>query len=262
MKTSCLLHLQQTLILPWFKMLCCFVACCLFLVCPARGEVLKEEVSAHLFILSGQSNMARMDPGLSFVPAVEAAFGAGRVIVVHAAWGGQPIRRWYRGWKSSSGETTEPTGDLYDRMMTQVNQAVGERSIETVTFVWMQGERDALRRHGDVYEESLRGLIRQLTGDLGHDDIHLVIGRLSDSANYKDWRMVRAAQMEVAGEHPRAVWIDTDDLNSGINEKGAEIHNDLHFSVDGYKILGQRFADAAILLIKKHTSQGHKRPEF
>jgi len=212
------------------------------------------ETSTHLFILSGQSNMARMDPHLTFVPAVQAAFGADRVTVVHAAWGGQPIRRWYKQWTSSSGEKIAPTGDLYDKMMSQVKQAVANRPVETVTFVWMQGERDALRRHADVYEDSLRGLIQQLADDLGRTDLHLVIGRLSDSARYKDWRMVQAAQMRVADEHPKGAWINTDDLNSGIDGKGEEIHDNLHFSVEGYKVLGQRFADAAIQLITNQAA--------
>ena len=52
----------------------------------------------HLFILSGQSNMAGLRPEESFTPAVEAAFGKDHVIVVKDAQGGQPIRRWYKKW--------------------------------------------------------------------------------------------------------------------------------------------------------------------
>ena len=52
----------------------------------------------HLFILSGQSNMERLDPNISFTPTVEAAFGKNNVIVVKDAMGAQPIRRWYKKW--------------------------------------------------------------------------------------------------------------------------------------------------------------------
>ena len=58
----------------------------------------------HLFILSGQSNMAGLNPAISFTPTVEAAFGKENVIVVKSAQGGQPIRRWHKGWKSAAGE--------------------------------------------------------------------------------------------------------------------------------------------------------------
>ena len=42
----------------------------------------------HLFILSGQSNMARLDPAISFTPTVAAAFGEKNITVVHDAVGG------------------------------------------------------------------------------------------------------------------------------------------------------------------------------
>jgi len=50
----------------------------------------------HLFILSGQSNMAGLNPQISFTPTVETAFGKENVIVVKDAKGGQPIMRWYK----------------------------------------------------------------------------------------------------------------------------------------------------------------------
>jgi hypothetical protein len=36
----------------------------------------------------------------------------------------------------------------------------------------MQGERDARDGHGSVYADSLRGVIKQISADLGRDDIH------------------------------------------------------------------------------------------
>ena len=58
----------------------------------------------HLFILSGQSNMGGLKPEESFIPTVEKEFGKENVIVVKDALGGQPIRRWYKKWKSAKGE--------------------------------------------------------------------------------------------------------------------------------------------------------------
>ena len=62
--------------------------------------------------------------------------------------------------------------------------------------------------------------------------------------------MVREAQMKVAESDPRFVWINTDDLNDGLNRKGKQIKNDLHYSATGYKTLGKRFAQSALKLIK------------
>ena len=139
--------------------------------------------------------------------------------------------------------------------MKKVAEATKGKKVTTVTFVWMQGERDAKEKHGEVYAAAMRGLIDQTAGDLKRDKINFVIGRLSDfdmdNKRYPHWTMVRDAQVKVAESDKRGAWVDTDDLNDGKNKRGNEIKDDLHYSVEGYKTLGQRFADAAIALIKQ-----------
>jgi hypothetical protein len=212
------------------------------------------EKETHLFILSGQSNMAGLDPRISFTPTVETEFGKENIIVVKSAQNGQPIRRWYKKWKPAQGDQPKATGDLYDVLMKKVYQAIKGKKPATVTFVWMQGERDARERHGDVYAASLKGLIDQLAADLGRKDVNFVIGRLSDfdmgNTKYPDWTKVREAQVEVADADPRGAWVDTDDLNDGKSKRGLQITDDLHYSVEGYRTLGTRFAEKSIELIK------------
>lgn len=209
----------------------------------------------HLFILSGQSNMAGLDPNLSFIPAVNKEFGKDNVIVAHDALGGQPIRRWYKKWKPKIGDEPKADGELYDRLMNKVFSATKGTRIRTVTFVWMQGERDAREKHGEVYADSFKGLIAQLAMDMGREDINFVIGRISDfdmdNKRYPHWTMVREAQVQAAESDPRGAWVNTDDLNDGLNIQGKQITNDLHYSVKGYQLLGQRFAEKSIELIKK-----------
>jgi hypothetical protein len=91
-----------------------------------------------------------------------------------------------------------------------------------------------------------------LKEDLKKDEIHFVIGRLSDfdmqDQKYKQWTMVREIQVKLATDDPNGEWVDTDDLNN----KGPDgKQNDLHYTRDGYKLLGERFAEKAIALIKK-----------
>jgi hypothetical protein len=217
----------------------------------------------HLFILSGQSNMKGLRPDESFTPTVASEFGDSNVIVVIDALGGQPIRQWYKGWKPVEVDTTIPrrdmpraTGDLYNRLMVKVYDTISDENISTVTFVWMQGERDAREELSEVYEESLIGLYNQLSEDLDRSDINFVIGRLSDfdmnNERYPHWTMIRDIQVKVGESNPRFAWIDTDDLNTGINRRGREIVNDLHMSAEGYVIMGKRFAESSIELINKH----------
>ena len=211
---------------------------------------LTKEEGSHLFILSGQSNMAELRPEESFTPAIEEEFGKENVIIVKDAYGGQPIRRWYREWKPLEGDEPKARPDLYDSLMAKVYKATENEKIETVTFIWMQGERDAREKLGEVYEKSLTGLYKQLGDDLKRDDIHFIIGRLNDFNGYPQWELIRNIQVKVAESNPRFDWIDTDDLNDGLNRRGEEIKDDLHMSAEGYVMLGKRFADKAITFIE------------
>lgn len=207
----------------------------------------------HLFILSGQSNMVGMKPEESFTPALENALGKGNVIVVKDAMGSQPIRRWYKNWKPLQGDTPAAQPDLYDSLMKKVNATIAGQPLATITFVWMQGERDAREQHGNVYERSLLGLYQQLCTDLRRQDVNFIIGRLSDfgftSQQYPDWQLIRDIQVKLAESNPRFAWIDTDDLNDGFDRSGKAIQNDLHMSGSGYITMGNRFAAQAIRLI-------------
>ena len=168
------------------------------------------------------------------------------MIVVKSAQGGQPIRRWYKDWKPAQGDSPKADGALYDKLLTVVKEGIGTQKPDTLTFVWMQGERDAKENHGAVYAASLNGLLDQLRKDLKHEDLNFVIGRLSDfKAGAKtDWEVVRKAQVKVAESSPYGDWVDTDDLNGP--------KDGLHYDKPGYKELGKRFAEKSLALLKKH----------
>lgn len=210
----------------------------------------------HLFILSGQSNMVHLDPNISFKPALEAEFGKKRIILVKDAIGSQSISQWYKDWESPDGNSPEVAGDLYDSLMLKVKDSIKDKKLASVTFIWMQGERDARMKFAEVYESSLLGLHQQLSKDLNRTDINFIIGRLSDfdmqNEKWPHWTKIRDIQVKVAESQTSFAWVNTDDLNDGINKKGKIIKNDLHLSEDGYKILGERFALKAIQLIKEN----------
>lgn len=206
----------------------------------------EKSVGKHLFILSGQSNMARLDPSVSFTPMLEKAYGAESIIVVKEAQGGQPLYRWYKQWESSDGKAPEKRGDIYDLLMEKVQRAIDGQEIATVTFFWMQGERDAREKWGDVYGKSLAGMFSQLEADLGRDDVRYVLGRLSDfdmeQKRYPHWKMVRETLVSVAESRENAAWVNTDDLN-GPND-------DLHYTPEGYAELGRRFGRKAVSFLE------------
>ncbi len=219
-----------------------FLFCCILLLLTVARATAESKV--RLFILSGQSNMAGLPPEVSFTPTVEKAFADDEVIVVKDAAGGRPIREWYKKWKPANGPAPENTGGLYDRLMTKVNAAIEDKKVDTISFVWMQGERDAKEGHAAVYAESMKGLIEQLRTDLGRKDVTVVIGRLSDHLkDHEGWNGVRAAQVKVAEEDPLVDWVDTDEMNGP--------GDGLHYDKPGYTELGKQFAEKTIALLKK-----------
>jgi len=213
------------------------------------------EQGKHLFILSGQSNMTYMNPKLSFIPAVEEAFGKENVIVVKDDKPARPISDWYKNWKSSKGSTPKSTGGLYNRLINKVNAAIKGQQIATVTFIWMQGERDAKIKEAEVYVASLKGLVKQLSDDLKRDDLNVIIGRINDHAmsnrSHPHWTKIREAQVQTAKELPRADWVDTDDLNGS--------RNGIHATKDGFVTMGKRFAEKAIALVKAGKGTTEKK---
>lgn len=220
----------------------------------------------HLFILSGQSNMARFNEKVTFVPAIEAAFGKQNVICVKDAQGGKPIRCWYKAWTAPEGRRKkQEIGALYDRLMAKVRKATEGQEIQTVTVLWMQGEQDARESTGNLYRASLEGLIRQFESDLGRKDLNCVIGRLSDfgigNRDWPHWDSIRKCQQEVAESSNRFTWVNTDDLNDGINKRGKFVENELHYTKKGYQVFGNRLAKAAISLITKEIAIPNDAPQ-
>ena len=224
----------------------------------------------HLFILSGQSNMAHIDPDESFTPAVEKAFGKDNVTVAKSAEGGAAIRYWDKDYqwpadrpekKGRDRKESEPKKDkkakefgwLYDSLMVAVKKkTAGNPPYETVTLIWMQGETDAGEDLADLYIDSFQRVLARLKSELKIESINVVVGRLSDwglgipkikAAN----EQMREIQVKFAEDNPSNVeWVNTDDLNDD-EKKG----NLLHYHEAGLKILGERFADKAIGLIQK-----------
>jgi hypothetical protein len=221
-----------------------------------RAEDAGAAPGGHLFVLSGQSNMALMDADSSFTPVVAAALGADRVLVVKDAEGNRPIRCWYRGAPPVPGDPAGYVGHLQDRLLAAVAAVADPDTFATVTFVWMQGEKDACRGRGHSYADFLAGLIRQVRADLGRDDVGVVIGRIGDyrgsAPRCVHWGMVREAQAQVAEATARCAWVDTDDLNGDDDA--------LHFTPRGLDVLGRRFARQALALIAAATEEAPPVP--
>lgn len=240
-------------------------ACMNSLALLAPSAAIAADKPLHLFILSGQSNMAGMKPEAGFVPEANKLFGDGDVVYVKVSQGGQPIRLWVESWNeiaTKHGLTTMSDGTKYYKpILDQVAAKLNGRTPTTITFCWMQGERDAKEKLHAAYEDAMKQLISDLRRDLKHPEMYFVIGRISDygKPDDKEWQLVRDTQVKVAEDDPRGAWVDCDDLND--KTKGAKTMNDLHYTAEGYTVLGERFARQAKLMVDGTKPAADGRPQ-
>ena len=228
---------------------------------------------AHLFILTGQSNMAGMDPKLGFEPEAKKLFPDADVAYIKVAVGGMPIRYWVDEWNdiatkhgvdfAKAREKDKSKGTIfYSRVLEQFAELLKQHpKPASVTFCWMQGENDSKTGLHAPYADALKQLIANLRRDLKQPDMNVVIGRISDHdrINPPAWKVVREAQVNVAKTDPHGAWVDCDDLND--KEVKGVMTNDLHYTKPGYKLLGERYARQAKALIEDQKSAENGRPE-
>ena len=130
----------------------------------------------------------------------------------------------------------------------------------SITFCWMQGERDANGGAHAAYKKSLQQLIANLRRDLKRPDMNIVIGRIGDYAlDRPSCFAVRQAQREIVDEDPHGAWVDVDDLND--REVDGKIVSAVHYNrPEGYVVLGERFARQGYALVKGEEPAEDGRP--
>ena len=232
------------------------------------GFLPAAEKPVHLFILSGQSNMAHLDPATDFLPEAQTSLPGAEVVCIKVAVVGEPIRRWLPEWDRIAAaaqlEQRNEQGPVYYEQILAEFQKLQARhpAFVSITLCWMQGERDAKTGLAAAYEQALTQLLANLRRDLRCSAMNVVIGRLSDHAPGEGmqagWDAVRAIQMKVARETPRGAWVDTDDLNDKL-EDGKPV-NDLHYTKAGYALFGQRLARQGVRLIRGEPPDAAGRP--
>jgi hypothetical protein len=232
-----------------------------------------DDKTVHIFILSGQSNMAGMNPKLGFEPEADKLFPDAEVVYFKVARGGQPIRYWVAEWdeiaakhgvdaKAKRASEKNKGTIYYEPILQQYKKLVAAHpKPASVTFCWMQGERDAREQLSAAYADAMQQLIANLRRDLEQPEMNFVIGRLSDfgKSDNAHWQQVREAQVEVAAGDKHGAWVDCDDLND--KQRNGATYNDLHYTKEGYELLGRRYARQAKALIEGIKPAADGRPK-
>ena len=238
----------------------------------AASSSFADDKPVHVFILSGQSNMAGMDPETGFVPEARKLFGNEEVVYIKVAKGGQPICRWVEEWAGIANEKgmdarhieriLKGEGVLFYQSILDQYKALLEKhpNPTSVTFCWMQGERDANGGADAAYKDALKLLITKLRHDLKRPDMNIVIGRIGDYAmDRPSCVAVRKAQREIVNEDPRGAWVDVDDLND--KEINGKLESVVHYNKEGYVVLGRRFARQGYALVTGKEPAEDGRPK-
>jgi hypothetical protein len=223
------------------------------------------EKPVHLFILSGQSNMVGMKPETDFLPEAKILFPDAEIAYIKVAQNGEPILKWVNEWNEIATKYglkgQEGGKPYYPQIISQMTDLLKKHpKPASITFCWMQGERDAKTKLDKTYSDALNQLISNLRRDLNAPKMNVVIARISDhgAADDASWQAIRKIQVDVANADAHGAWVDCDDLND--KPIAGKTTNDLHYTKAGYKILGQRYARQAKALIEGRKPADNGRP--
>jgi len=176
----------------------------------------------HLFILSGQSNMARM-PLNFFSNAINGEVGTNHTIFVKHAIGGLEIKWW----------DEQLNGRVYKTLIKKVKIAIDGRNITSIDFIWKQGGSDIFQRKVSKYLHGFDNVYNQLNRDLGMP-FKLIVGQLNRYQQTPEWKKMEGVNREIVEKYPNAYLIRTDDVDGGLQP--------LHYTYPGYKIIAERYA--------------------
>ncbi|WP_437553329.1 sialate O-acetylesterase [Sorangium sp. So ce367] len=248
-----------------------------------EGGPYAAATSADWGPLEPKGEARRYGPEITFGRAIAAAYPEHRIAIVKMAQGGTNlVDHWGRGlapdpevlYKSQLyhallGKLDSATyeGDRalrYPEEVTRLDGALARlesegHPYEIAALVWMQGENEAGWSAAFSYGDTLRGFIAAIRADLGVPGLPVVLGRVSDNlypanggpiAAGKEANIdaVRAAQVTVAEEDPRVAWVDTDDFTARSPD------DTYHFDSAAYQLLGERFAEAYLALVREEGS--------
>ena len=245
-------------------------------------NVSKENL--HLYLLAGQSNMAgrgkveakdlvthpqlwMLNKQKNWVPAISpmhfdkpiAGVGPGRsfgmimieqnpdvtIGLIPCAAGGSAIETWVPG--GYHGQTrSHPWDDAIERTKAAMKHGVLKG------ILWHQGESDSNETRADIYERRLHDLVERFRAELHSPDLPFVAAQMG---KFKPWSKHKLLVDKAHKELPEKIRNTAFVPANGLKHKG----DFLHFSAEGSRKLGQRYA-AAILGLQK--PQKETRPNI
>lgn len=237
-----------------------------------QAAALPDKESFHLFLLVGQSNMAGrgvldeaaktahprvlmfdkkgewqpavdplhfdkpsivgVGPGRAFANAVAEANPEITVGLIPCAVGGSPISAW------QTGAYYKPTkSHPWDDALIRARGALKDGQLKGI--LWHQGESDSKPELATQYEAKLHDLIGRFRSELDAKDVPFIVGQMGVFKE-RPWSEAKRQVDRVHKDVPNKVSQSGFASAEGLLHKGDEVH----FSTDAARTLGQRFYEA------------------
>lgn len=195
-----------------------------------RGSEPMDDGTDQVDTVSGEAPLHSLM--LRFAKEMEAATGVPQGIVPGPLGGTNLYAQWQR-----NPADPDDRGTLYGSLL---YRALLQSDPEPpVGFLWFQGESDVGVRSTEQYEADMNALIQQYRDDLANPGLWVVqaqIGTNQLATDLDAWVAIQEAQRRVAEADPRVAVVPTADQPRS---------DTIHFSVEAYKTIGVRFAEAA-----------------
>ena len=196
---------------------------------------------------AGQVDSVSQDPKAGFGPAftfaktLVAGDSSQLIGLIPCAKDGSSITEWQRNLSDQT---------LYGSCLKRVRAASSMGEVGGILF--FQGEADtidsqqfpSLQPDAEAWAEKFALFAYDFRQDVGKPNLPLVYAQLGQPADLEglpNWDLVKAQQQNI--QIPNATMIETADLPM----------NGIHFTVDSYKVIGQRFAEALSSLAKSQA---------
>ncbi|MCC6681287.1 MAG: hypothetical protein IT445_10350 [Phycisphaeraceae bacterium] len=219
-----------------------------------RGE---QTLAANGFVALGprpsdDDQPGNFGPELTFGRDIQIAVGNARIAILKYAVGGTSL---YGDWYADGSDNQSNDGPQYVAFKQLISEGLArlrtdhpDAEIRVIAMLWHQGEAD-VGSQAYNYEANLIHFIHDLRHDFDLPDLPFFIGGLSDTQESfyqaKDrltaFHVLVQAQKNVAAAVSNC-WFVSLDSDDGMTIGPAG----LHFDVNGYKVMGERFAAMAI----------------
>ncbi len=195
------------------------------------GEIIIAKEPLHFY----EPSMTGLDCGLSFSKLLtERLPDSISVLIIPTAVGGSSISQWL-------GDSLHRDVKLLSNFSEKVE--TGKKYGQIKGVLWHQGESDANQVDIPLYKDRLSDLFSEFRKIISREDLPILIGELgSFSKNYDDWMKINDQISLYALNDSNAIVISTSDLT----HKGDMVH----FDSESQRILGKRFAEAYLKIIK------------